>query len=81
MESAHRGSIKITDRGRQVLEQSPPKITVNYLRQFKEFEEWRSAPKIDKGEQQGKEPTLVYKEVRKYSVKIMDYEEFKRVII
>jgi restriction system protein len=55
MESAHRGSIKITDRGRQVLEQSPPEITVNYLRQFKEFKEWISTPKMDR-EQQGKEP-------------------------
>jgi len=55
MESTHRGSIKITDRGRQVLEQSPPEITVNYLRQFKEFKEWISTPKMDR-EQQGKEP-------------------------
>ena len=51
-----KGYIKITDRGRQVLEQSPPEITVNYLRQFKEFKEWISAPKMDR-EQQGKEPT------------------------
>ena len=57
IDSPVRGYFKITDRGRQVLKDSPPKITVNYLRQFKEFEEWRSAPKIDKGEQQGKEPT------------------------
>ena len=51
-----KGYIKITDRGRQVLEQSPPEITVNYLRQFKEFKEWISTPKMDR-EQQGKEPT------------------------
>jgi len=51
-----KGYIKITDRGRQVLEQSPPEITINYLRQFKEFKEWISAPKMDR-EQQGKEPT------------------------
>ncbi|MDD8021233.1 MAG: restriction endonuclease [Acidobacteriota bacterium] len=51
-----KGYIKITDRGRQVLEQSPPEVTVNYLRQFKEFKEWISAPKMDR-EQQGKEPT------------------------
>ena len=57
IDSPVRGYFKITDRGRQVLMDSPPKITVNYLRQFKEFEEWRSAPKIDKGEQQEKEPT------------------------
>jgi restriction system protein len=34
------------------LKDSPSKITVNYLSQFKEFEEWRSAPKIDKGERE-----------------------------
>ncbi len=46
-----KGYVKITDRGNQVLKDSPSKITVNYLSQFREFEEWRSAPKIDKGEQ------------------------------
>jgi len=47
-----KGYVKITDRGNQVLKDSPSKITVNYLSQFKEFEEWRSAPKIDKGERE-----------------------------
>ena len=47
-----KGYVKITDRGNQVLKDSPSKINVNYLSQFKEFEEWRSAPKIDKGERE-----------------------------
>ena len=42
IESPKRGVHKITERGIEVLKKKPERIDVAYLRQFKEFEEFRS---------------------------------------
>lgn len=41
LEDPQRGYFRITDRGKSVLEQDPPKIDMNYLRQFPEYIEFR----------------------------------------
>jgi restriction system protein len=41
LESPKRGLFRITDRGKAVLAESPPKVDVKFLEQFKEFREFR----------------------------------------
>lgn len=45
LKSTRRGFFEITDRGRQVLAQPPERITLKYLSQYPEFEEFRSRKK------------------------------------
>lgn len=40
IESPGRGLVKITERGRQVLAEAPPKLNIKYLRRFPEFVEF-----------------------------------------
>lgn len=42
---AVRGSVRLTDRGRQVLEAPPPRIDVKFLGQYPEFLAWRARTK------------------------------------
>lgn len=42
VERPARGRVRITNRGREVLQAAPPKIDIALLRQFPEFEEWRT---------------------------------------
>jgi len=48
LESPRRGLLKITDRGRKVLEEKPLKIDVKFLDRFPEFVEFRDAAKPTK---------------------------------
>jgi len=43
LDRSKRGIVLITDRGRQVMDSHPPRIDVEFLRQFPEFEEFRTA--------------------------------------
>lgn len=54
---ARRGYFQITDRGRNVLSQNPPKITVSFLRQFPEFRDFHAPKKssIDNSAQDSNE--------------------------
>lgn len=49
LESPRRGVLKITTRGREVLEEKPQKIDVKFLDRFPEFVEFRDATKLTKG--------------------------------
>ena len=42
LKSAQRGFLYITERGLEVLKQSPPKINIKFLEQFEEFREFRA---------------------------------------
>ncbi|QBE63197.1 restriction endonuclease [Pseudoduganella lutea] len=48
LESPRRGVLKITKRGRQILEENPQKIDVKFLDRFPEFVEFRDAAKLNK---------------------------------
>ena len=41
LESPRRGSYKITDRGKEVLSSPPPRVDIDFLKQFPEFQEFR----------------------------------------
>jgi restriction system protein len=41
LESVRRGVFRATDRGRQVLSESPTRIDIGHLRRFPEFRAWR----------------------------------------
>lgn len=43
LESAQRGHFRITDRGREVLEQQPSRIDIAFLMQFDEFRQFRQS--------------------------------------
>lgn len=45
LESPRRGVIKITPRGREILEKDPPAINLRFLNQFPEYIQFRSAKK------------------------------------
>lgn len=47
LESPKRAHIRITDRGRSVLADSPPKIDVKFLNQFPEFVDFRTSDRED----------------------------------
>jgi len=49
LESTRRGYFKITQRGIGVLQQKPPKINIEFLMQFPEFQEFRTARKEKTG--------------------------------
>jgi Restriction endonuclease len=51
-----RGHLRITDRGIAVLASKPPKINIPYLRQFPEFEEFRTRTKQAAAETSGVAP-------------------------
>jgi len=51
LETPRRSILKITDRGLEVLKKKPDKVNVKFLRQFPEFEEFRTF-------QREKEPTI-----------------------
>lgn len=46
LERAVRGSVRITARGRQILEQGPPRVDIKLLSQFPEFESFRTKAAI-----------------------------------
>ena len=48
LDAPQRGHFKISDRGREVLQDAPQRITINYLEKFPEFVEFRSVPKKQK---------------------------------
>lgn len=48
MESVGWGQFRITDRGRDVLAQNPPKVDNNFLWQFEEFRQFKTASRSDK---------------------------------
>jgi len=43
VESTRRAHFRITERGKQVLNENPDRIDMNYLRQFPEYQEFKSA--------------------------------------
>jgi len=49
LEAPRRGALRITQRGKQVLEQNPKRIDVKFLDQFPEFVEFRDATKAQRG--------------------------------
>jgi restriction system protein len=49
LESTRRGHFRISDRGREVLQEGLERITVKYLDRFPEFVQFRSATKKEKG--------------------------------
>ena len=49
LESTRRGYFKITPRGKQVLASSPAKIDVNFLDQFREFQEFKKRSRLSQG--------------------------------
>lgn len=54
--SPNRGVIAITDRGRQVLSDSPAKIDIGYLNKFPEFVDFRKAKSDDEEDNDDKQP-------------------------
>ncbi len=46
LESPSRGTLRITDLGRQTLAKHPPKINIRFLKQFPSFD-WHSNRKLD----------------------------------
>ncbi len=56
IERPTRGHVRITDRGRATLAGKPSKVNVAYLRQFPEFEEFRTRTKRAAGESGGHVP-------------------------
>ena len=58
LESTRRGHLKITDRGMEVLTQSPTRIDVNFLEQFEEFRQFRALrhTRTEEGEIEGEIP-------------------------
>jgi restriction system protein len=53
LSTTRRGHYRITDRGRTVLEQNPPEITIRFLKQFPEFVEFQRPRKENGGESGG----------------------------
>lgn len=49
LESTKRGYFKITKRGMEILQQKPPKINIEFLMQFPEFQEFRTVRKEKNG--------------------------------
>jgi restriction system protein len=47
IENPRRGIFRITERGKSILEQSPPSIDLKFLRQFSEYVDARGKPKPD----------------------------------
>ena len=61
LQSTRRSHFRITDRGRDVLKKSPPKINVEFLSQFPEFIEFKTrerSPKSNGQEQQKSIPSV-----------------------
>lgn len=50
LEDPKRGYFRITDRGKNVLESNPPKIDMNFLRQFPEFVKFRESSRGESDE-------------------------------
>ena len=49
LESPRRGALRITSRGKQILDEDPPKIDVRFLERFPEFIEFRDVPRNNRG--------------------------------
>lgn len=49
LESTRRGYFKITQRGMEILQRKPPKINIEFLMQFPEFQEFRAVRKGKNG--------------------------------
>ena len=56
LDAPRRGIVKITQRGREVLDQNPPKINIPFLNRYPEFVEFRTASKPPGGGPSGGEP-------------------------
>lgn len=61
LESSRRGFIKITQKGKEVLNKKPDKINIKYLEQFPEFIEFRSLKKEQ--EENGKSLTEINEKI------------------
>jgi len=59
LETTRRGYYRITERGQQILRQSPPNINTAFLRQFPEFVEFQKTTriKLDEAEDEENEET------------------------
>lgn len=57
LESPRRGVFRITERGRQVLAQNPPRIDITYLDQFEEFRSFRARRREDAPEAPAVQPS------------------------
>jgi len=59
LESPRRGTLRMTDRGRQVWSERPPTMDVKYLERFPEFMEFRNGPRKNGPRKNGNDPIAI----------------------
>ena len=59
IEKARRGVYRITEAGRTVLAENPPRIDMKFLERFPQYAEWRQSSRAASGEESGEAPDEV----------------------